>query len=63
MRNLRIGIVGAGTGGLAAAAFLARDGHEVHLLERFAEARPVGAGLLLQPTGLACLAQLGLDAR
>ena len=62
MRNLRIGVVGAGTGGLAAAAFLARDGHQVHLLERFAEARPIGAGLLLQPTGLACLARLGLDA-
>ena len=63
MRNLRVGIVGAGTGGLAAAAYLARDGHDVHLLERFAEARPVGAGLLLQPTGLACLAALGLDQR
>ena len=63
MQNLRIGVVGAGTGGLAAAAFLARDGHEVHLLERFAAPRPVGAGLLLQPTGLACLARLGLDAR
>lgn len=63
MRNLRIGVVGAGTGGLAAAAFLARDGHSVQLLERFSEARPVGAGLLLQPTGLACLAQLGLDTR
>ena len=61
MQNLRIGIVGAGTGGLAAAAFLARDGHQVQLLERFAAPRPVGAGLLLQPTGLACLARLGLD--
>lgn len=61
MQNLRIGVVGAGTGGLAAAAFLARDGHQVTLLERFAAPRPVGAGLLLQPTGLACLARLGLD--
>ncbi len=61
MHNLRIGVVGAGTGGLAAAAFLARDGHQVTLLERFAAPRPVGAGLLLQPTGLACLARLGLD--
>ena len=33
----------------------------VQLLERFAAPRPVGAGLLLQPTGLACLARLGLD--
>lgn len=56
----RIGIVGAGTGGLAAAAFLARDGHEVTLFERFVRPRPVGAGLLLQPTGLACLELLGL---
>jgi 2-polyprenyl-6-methoxyphenol hydroxylase-like FAD-dependent oxidoreductase len=61
MKHLRIGVVGAGTGGLAVAAFLARDGHQVHLLERFAAPRPVGAGLLLQPTGLACLARLGLD--
>lgn len=61
MQKLRIGVVGAGTGGLAAAAFLARDGHHVTLLERFAAPRPVGAGLLLQPTGLACLARLGLD--
>lgn len=63
MQNLRIGVVGAGTGGLAAAAFLARGGHEVQLLERFAAPRPIGAGLLLQPTGLACLARLGLDER
>jgi 2-polyprenyl-6-methoxyphenol hydroxylase-like FAD-dependent oxidoreductase len=46
---------------LAAAAFLARAGHDVRVFERFDRPRPVGAGLLLQPTGLACLAQLGLD--
>src|SRR5262245_65006019 len=61
MRPIRIGIAGAGTAGLAAAAFLARDGHRVALFERFEEPKPVGAGLLLQPTGLACLARLGLD--
>src|SRR5262245_359113 len=61
MRPIRIAIAGAGTAGLAAAAFLARDGHRVRLFERFEEPKPVGAGLLLQPTGLACLAQLGLD--
>jgi salicylate hydroxylase len=61
MRPIRIAIAGAGTAGLAAAAFLARDGHGVHLFERFAQPKPVGAGLLLQPTGLACLARLRLD--
>jgi salicylate hydroxylase len=61
MQPLRIAIAGAGTAGLAAAAFLTRDGHEVQLFERFAEPRPLGAGLMLQPTGLACLARLGLD--
>jgi len=61
MRPIRIAIAGAGTAGLAVAAFLARDGHLVQLFERFAAARPLGAGLLLQPTGLACLARLGLD--
>ena len=61
MPALRIAIAGAGTAGLAAAAFLTRDGHDVRLFERFAEPRPLGAGLMLQPTGLACLARLGLD--
>ncbi len=61
MSPLHIAIAGAGIGGLAAAAFLTRDGHRVTLFERFPAPRPRGAGLMLQPTGLACLAQLGLD--
>lgn len=59
----QIAIVGAGTAGLAAAAFLARSGHNVTIYERFDAAKPVGAGLLLQPTGLSVLALLGLDQR
>ncbi|HWB44278.1 MAG TPA: NAD(P)/FAD-dependent oxidoreductase [Hyphomicrobiaceae bacterium] len=58
---LKIAIAGAGTAGLAAAAFLTRDGHDVRLIEKFEAPRPLGAGLMLQPTGLACLACLGLD--
>ena len=58
---LTIAILGAGTAGLAAAAFLALDGHRVTIHERFAQPHPVGAGLMLQPTGLAVLAALGLD--
>lgn len=57
----RIAVCGAGTAGLAASAFLADFGHDVALFDRFAAPRPIGAGLLLQPTGLACLACLGIE--
>lgn len=46
---------------MAAALALARRGHAVTLLEAFAAPRPLGSGLLLQPTGLAALRALGLD--
>ena len=55
----RIGITGAGIGGLAAAALLARSGHHVTLAERFATPRPVGSGLVVQPVGLHVLDALG----
>ncbi len=56
----RVGIVGAGTAGLAAAALLARAGRRVDVLERAPDPGPVGAGLLLQPTGMAVLERLGV---
>lgn len=56
---LSVGVVGAGTAGPAAAILLARAGARVTLFERVAAPSPVGAGLLLQPTGLAVLARLG----
>ena len=58
---MRVGIVGCGVAGQAAAAFLSEAGHDVTIYERFAEPRPLGAGLLLQPTGLAVLRELGLE--
>jgi 2-polyprenyl-6-methoxyphenol hydroxylase-like FAD-dependent oxidoreductase len=57
---LRIGIIGCGVAGQAAAIALARDGHAVTVFERFASPRPLGAGLLLQPSGLKALERLGL---
>jgi salicylate hydroxylase len=60
MRGLDIGIAGCGIGGLAAALLLARGGHRVCLYERFDAPRPVGSGLMIQPTGLAVLDRLGL---
>ncbi|MGE0154137.1 MAG: FAD-dependent oxidoreductase [Reyranellaceae bacterium] len=60
MGERRIAIVGCGIAGQAAALFLSRAGHRVTILERFEEPAPVGAGLLLQPSGLAVLKRLGL---
>ena len=39
---------------------LARQGRDVVVFERFEQAGPVGAGFMLQPTGLAVLDELGL---
>ena len=59
MKARQIAIIGAGVGGLAAAAFLHRAGHAVTLFERFAAPQPVGSGLVIQPVGLAVLDALG----
>ncbi len=55
-----VGVVGAGTAGTAVALLLARDGHRVTIYERVPEPGPVGAGIVLQPTGQAVLQRLGL---
>lgn len=60
MKRLEIAIAGAGPAGLAAALFLRRAGHAVTIFERFDRPRPLGSGLILQPTGLAVLEELGL---
>lgn len=60
MKDLPIAIVGAGTAGLASAILLARQGWAVSVFERVADLQPVGAGILLQPSGLAALRSLGL---
>ena len=52
--------MGAGVAGTTAAALLARHGHTVTLFERAAEIGPVGAGLLLQPSGQLVLERVGL---
>ena len=58
---MRVAIAGCGPAGLAAALMLHEDGHDVVMFERFDTLRPVGSGIILQPTGLAVLRELGLS--
>jgi salicylate hydroxylase len=57
---MRIAVVGCGPGGLASALFLHRAGHEVTLYDQFDQPKPLGSGLLIQPSGQEVLEQLGL---
>jgi 2-polyprenyl-6-methoxyphenol hydroxylase-like FAD-dependent oxidoreductase len=57
---MRVAVVGSGIAGLAVSLVLCRRGHDVTILERAPEVRPVGSGLLLQPPGLVALERLGL---
>lgn len=59
----KIAICGAGPAGLAMALMLRRQGREIDLIERFEQPSPVGSGLILQPTGLSVLWELGLYER
>ena len=55
-----VAVVGGGVAGCAAAALLRAQGHAVTLFEAFDDPRPIGAGLLLQPTGQSVLQRLDL---
>lgn len=61
-RALRIAIVGAGIGGLtAAAALLQKGGFEVNVYERAATLGEVGAGLQVAPNAMKVIRALGLE--
>lgn len=59
-RRLDIAIVGYGAAGQAASLFLSKQEHALSVFEQADSPGPVGAGFLLQPTGLGVLARLGL---
>jgi len=48
-RKLRVGLCGAGLGGLAASIAIARAGCEVTVLEAAAELGEIGAGIQMTP--------------
>ena len=60
-RRQRVGIVGAGPGGLSAAIAFHRAGHEVRLFERQAEVKPLGGAVLLSLPVLSILRSYGVD--
>ena len=60
MALLDVGIIGCGFAGAATAALLGQRGHRVTVYEEFDEPAAVGAGIVLQPTGMSVLAELGV---
>jgi salicylate hydroxylase len=60
-RRVRIAVIGAGIGGLAAACALRDRGFEVEVYERAAELGEVGAGLQLGPNAVKVLRALGIE--
>jgi salicylate hydroxylase len=60
-RNIRVAIIGAGLGGLAAAAALRQHGIEVVVYERAQQLGEVGAGIQLGPNAVKVLRALGLE--
>ena len=57
---MRVGIVGGGIGGLAAAVSLLRAGHDVHVYEQSPRLSEVGAGVQVSPNASRVLHGLGL---
>ena len=59
--SLNIAIIGAGIGGLAAAAFLSRQGHTVRVFEQAPAFARVGAGIQMAPNATKVLRALGVE--
>lgn len=63
MQGLRVGVIGGGLGGLAAALALRASGQVPVVFEQTRELRPVGAGISLWPNGVKVLNLLGVGDR
>lgn len=60
---VEIAVVGAGIGGLAAAAALLADGRDVHVYEQASRFARVGAGIQMSPNAVKVLRGLGVEPR
>ncbi len=58
--GMRVAVVGCGAAGAAVAVLLKRAGQEVVVFEQAPECRAVGAGFLMQPSGMDVLRELGI---
>lgn len=62
MPRYKILIAGAGLGGLAAASFLMKEGHEVEIYEQARQLEEIGAGIQISANAMHALRALGLEA-
>jgi 2-polyprenyl-6-methoxyphenol hydroxylase-like FAD-dependent oxidoreductase len=62
-KKLTIAIVGAGIGGLTAAATLRRFGISVHIYEQAPRFARIGAGIQMMPNSMKVLRQIGIEAQ
>ena len=62
-RRLNVAIVGAGMGGLAAAAALRLKGIDVTVYEQARQFARVGAGIQMMPNSMKVLRRIGIEAR
>src|SRR5437879_1456898 len=60
-RKPSFAIIGAGIGGLAVAAFLARQGAKVAIYEQAKQFLRIGAGIQMSPNAMRVLRALGLE--
>lgn len=61
MAKRKILIAGAGLGGLAAASFLMKEGHDVEVYEQAPQLEEVGAGIQISANAMHALRHLGLE--
>src|SRR5512133_4112275 len=62
-KKLSIAVVGAGMGGLAAAATLRKAGFEVQVYEQASRFARIGAGIQMMPNSMKVLRGIGVEER